>query len=125
VGIGRIADTACLGRPVQFLPSGISAARRAGLDPAVHQIGLGPDADSEQAARRARILNTVYWDDFQYLVEDARAALQSAGPDALYLQNWAAEHGERIAARANMELSNSQIAIFEAIGQILVKPEFR
>jgi len=70
--------------------------------------------------------------DFRDLVEDARAALQSAGlaeassgPDAPYLQNWATEHGQRIAARANRELSDSQIAIFEAVGQILIKPELR
>ena len=102
------------------------------LDPAVHQLGLGPTADGEAAARDAQIMGRSYDVDFRDLVEDARAALQSAGlaeqssgPDAPYLQNWAAEHSQRITARANRELSDSQIAIFEAVGQILIKPELR
>jgi hypothetical protein len=102
----------------------------AGLDPAVHQIGLWHTAEGEAVARTVPILGRSY--QVHDLVKDARAALQSAGlaeqssgPDAPYLENWAAEHGERIAARVSGELSNSQIAIFEAVGQILVKPEFR
>jgi hypothetical protein len=102
------------------------------LDPAVHQTSLAPTAEAEAAARDARILGRSYDLDFRDLVEDARAALQSvalakqsSGPDAPYLEQWAAEHGQRITARAQSELSNSQIAIFEAVGQILIKPEFR
>jgi hypothetical protein len=102
------------------------------IDPEVHQIGLGPTPEGENAARNSTIFGRSYDLDFRDLVEDARAALQSAGlaeqssgPDAPYLLNWAVEHGERITARALGELSNSQIAIFEAVGQILIKPEFR
>jgi hypothetical protein len=102
------------------------------IDPAVHQLGLGPTAEGETVARDARILGRSYDLDFRDLVEDARAALQSAGlaeqssgPDAPYLENWAAEHRDRITARVAGELSNSQIAIFEAVGQILIKPELR
>ena len=102
------------------------------LDLELHQVGLGPTAEAEAAARDARILGRSYDLDFRDLVEDAKAALQSAalaeqssGPDVPYLQNWAAEHGQRITARVHGELSNSQIAIFEAVGQILIKPEYR
>jgi hypothetical protein len=109
-----------------------SFRQHAPLDPTVHQLDLVPTAEGEAAARDARILGRSYDLDFRDLVEDARAALQSAalaeqssGPDVPYLQNWAAEHGQRITARVHGELSNSQIAIFEAVGQILVKPEFR
>ena len=108
------------------------AFRQHELDPELHQVGLGPTPEAEAAARDAQILGRSYDLDFRDLVEDARAGLQSAalaeqssGPDAPYLQNWAAEHQQRITARVQGELSNSQIAIFEAVGQILVKPEFR
>jgi hypothetical protein len=109
-----------------------SAFRAHEIDPEIHQTGLGPSQDGEQAARNSPILGRSYDLDFRDLVEDARAALQSAGlaeqssgPDAPYLENWAEEHRQRITARVQGELSNSQIAIFEAVGQILVKPEFR
>jgi hypothetical protein len=101
-------------------------------DPAVHRLDLGPDADGEHAVRTLPILGRSYVHEIDDLIQDARAGLQSAalaeessGPDAPYLENWAAEHAERITARVHGELSNSQIAIFEAVGQILVRPEFR
>ena len=60
-------------------------------------------------------------------VADADAGLQTAtlagGGD--HFDNWAAEQRGRLAARVRGELSNSQIAIFNAVGQILVRPEFR
>jgi hypothetical protein len=109
-----------------------SSFRAHEIDPEIHQTGLGPTQDGEQAARNSPILGRSYDLDFRDLVEDARAALQSAGlaeqssgPDAPYLENWAEEHRQRITARVAGELSNSQIAIFEAVGQILIKPELR
>jgi hypothetical protein len=109
-----------------------SSFRAQVIDPEIHQFGLGSTQEGESAARTARILGRSYDLDFRDLVEDSRAALQSAGlaeqssgPDAPYLQIWAEEHRQRITARVAGELSNSQTAIFEAVRQILVKPEFR
>ena len=100
---------------------------RAGLDPDIHQIGVGPTHDGEMAARNAIVLGAPYQREVRDLVEDAKAGLQSAalasGGD--YLLNWALEHRERINGRIRRELSTSQIAIFEAVGQILVKTEVR
>jgi hypothetical protein len=96
-------------------------------NPELHQVGLGPDAGGERAAREARILGRDYGADITDLVEDANTALQSAalagGGD--FLASWATEHVQRISSRVHGELSNSQIALFEAVGQILITPEFR
>ena len=65
--------------------------------------------------------------DLVDMVSDAEAALQSAalagGGD--FLESWAVDARDRIESRVRRELSDSQIAIFEAVGQILIKPELR
>ena len=100
---------------------------RAGLDPAVHQLGLGPTAEGEAAARRAGIMGRDYAFDVVDIVSDAQASLVSAtlaGGDQ-YLDAWSAENGRRLSSRARTELSDSQISIFHAVGQIFIKPELR
>jgi hypothetical protein len=103
------------------------AYHRSALDGTIHRIEIFPSADGELGARNARILGRSYDLDFRSLVDDAKAGLVSAvlagGGD--YLGNWSIDHRDRIVARATQELSDSQIAIFEAVGQVLVKPELR
>jgi hypothetical protein len=110
-----------------FYRSSFAEHARAGLDPDVHQLGVGPTPEGEAAARRATIMNRSIVFDLVDLVSDAEAGLQSAtlagGGD--YLETWAGEHRDRIESRVRRELSDSQIAIFHAVGTILVKPEFR
>ena len=61
------------------------------------------------------------------MISDAEAALQSAtlGGGGEYLDSWARATRDRLDSRVRRELSDSQIVIFEAVGQILIKPELR
>ena len=110
-----------------FYRSAFTQHRRIGLDPNVHDLTAAPTPEGEAAARDAEILGRNHFLDVLDLVSDAEAGLQSAtlagGGD--HLGNWVHEHRDRLANRVRGELSNSQIAIFEAVGQILVRPEFR
>ncbi len=110
-----------------FYRAAFAQHRRNGLDPAIHQVDLTPDPEGEAVVRKTPVLGRNYVADFLDIVADAEAGLQAAvlagGGD--YLEAWEAEHSDRLTGRATAELSNSQIAIFEAVGQILVKPEFR
>ena len=69
--------------------------------------------------------------DFRDLVEDARAALQSAGlaEQTAVPMTVPAELGRRVRrtdrGTVHRMLCDSQIALFEAVGQILMRPEFR
>jgi hypothetical protein len=100
---------------------------RGDLAPDVHQVGLGPTAEGEAAARQVEIKGHNYTIDLVDIVGDAQTGLQSAalagGGD--YLDAWAGENRDRLVGRIRWELSDSQIAIFEAVGQILIKPELR
>jgi hypothetical protein len=100
---------------------------RAGLDPDVHQVGMGPTPEGEAAVRNATIMNRDIAFDLVDMVSDAEAALQSAAlaGGGEYLDGWAATTRDRIAARVRTELSDSQMAIYSAVGDILVKPELR
>jgi hypothetical protein len=110
-----------------FYRSAFVAHRRNGLDPAIHDTAMAPTPEGEAASRSAEVLGRNYVHDVLDLVSDAQAGLQSAtlAGGREYLDGWAREHRDRIESRARSELSNSQIAIFEAVRQILVKPEFR
>jgi len=101
----------------------------AALDPAVHQLGLGPTHEGEHAARNVAILGRSYFADLSDLVEDAKASLTSATladqNGGSYLQSWAEQNRDRLIGLTARQLSDAQIAIFEAVGQILIKPELR
>ena len=102
---------------------------RAGLDPAVHQLDLGPDQVGEQAARQAAILGWKHADQLLDVISDAQASLTSAAladqNGGSFLGGWAEQHRDRLAALTARQLSDAQIAIFEAVGQILIRPELR
>ena len=100
---------------------------RAGLDPAVHDVSMGPTAEGEAAARRATMLGSNIVFELVDIVSDAEAGLQSAtlAGGGEFLESWATETRDRLDSRVRSELSNSQIAIFGAVGTILIKPELR
>ena len=71
------------------------------------------------------------------MIGDAQASLTSAAladqssnstsftPGTTFLENWAVQHRDRLAGLTARQLSDAQIAIFEAVGQIFIKPELR
>jgi hypothetical protein len=116
-----------------FYWSAFDLHRRGGLDPAIHDLNVSPDRDGEQVARTARVFGRDPRIEIVDLHDDARAALQSAAladerpsvEPSSWLENWRTEFTNRITGTVHRMLSDSQIALFEAVGQILVKPEFR
>jgi hypothetical protein len=112
---------------VHFYRAAFAQHRRAGLDPEIHDTTLVPTFEGEAGARKTPVLGRNFVADILDQVADAQGGLQSAvlagGGD--YLEAWESEHRDRLTGRATSELSNSQIAIYEAVGQILVRPEFR
>jgi hypothetical protein len=101
--------------------------RRAGLDPDVHDLTMAATPEGEAVARQATILRSDVVFDLVDMVSDAEAALQSAtlAGGGEYLDSWASATRDRLDSRVRRELSDSQIVIFEAVGQILIKPELR
>jgi hypothetical protein len=110
-----------------FYRESFNQHQRAGLDPDIHELSVGPTHDGELAARNTPILGRPYDRDLLDLVEDADRALTSAtlAGGGEFLTNWSTTHRDRLVGRANRELSDAQMAIFEAVGEVLVKPELR
>jgi hypothetical protein len=110
-----------------FYRAAFAQHARAGLDADIHQIGIGPTPEGEQAARRATVLGVSHADQIVDVTRDADAALDTAilagGGD--WLDGWRSDYAEQFGSIARSALSDSQIAIYEAVGQILVKPELR
>ncbi len=98
---------------------------RAGLDPEVHQLGLQPDHSGEAAARAARILGRSFPADLRGLIRGAAGGLLSVGTGDDDARMWRLVQAKRLTDLARRELSDSQVAIHQAIGQILIKPELR
>jgi hypothetical protein len=100
---------------------------RLDFDPEIHDASVAPSHDGELAARNTPILGRPYERDLLDLVEDADRALVSAtlAGGGTFFENWSTTHRDRIVSRASRELSDAQMAIFEAVGEILVKPELR
>jgi hypothetical protein len=127
--LGSLAQHVSDGK-ASFYRQAFQQHTRAGLDPDVHQLGLGPDHHGEQAARQTAILGWKHTDELLDVISDAQASLtlaalaeQSGGGP--FLQSWADQQRDRLAGLTARQLSDAQIAIFEAVGQILVKPELR
>jgi len=110
--------------------------RKAGLDPAVHQVELQPTAEGESAARNAKIFQRDLALDIDDLVNDSAASLTStmlAANDPRTIGhvrgnifgNWQAEQHRALDGHSRRELSTAQIAIHEAIARILIRPELR
>jgi hypothetical protein len=112
------------------------AHHRNRLDPDVHQVDLRPDFHGDQAVRHAPILGRWLDSDVVDLIKDCEASLTTAAlasadsrtppatRRALY-STWHSQQHEHLTAYANRQLSDSQIAIYEAVGHLLVRPELR
>jgi hypothetical protein len=122
-----------------FLIGHVAAARRtlyhhawhihlaAGLDPSIHQLDQGPTLEGAQAAGTVEILGRSFPRDAWDLNADAIAGLDSAvlaggGP---FLESWHGDTAASLADRAAQEIGTAQHAIFEAVGQLLLKPAMR
>jgi hypothetical protein len=88
---------------------------------------MRPTPEGEAVVRKATIMNRDIAFDLVDMVSDAEAGLKSAAlaGGGEYLESWAETTRDRVASRVRTELSDSQIAIFEAVGQILIKPKPR
>jgi hypothetical protein len=141
-GKARLAELAgSLGRHLRdargaFYRRSFALHRQAGLDPTIHQTELQPTPEGEKVARDAQIFGRNADLDLAGLVEDSSTALQSAylsaaddrTPRAAAQALWSAwenDQHERLMGFAERELSDAQIAIYNAIGRILVRPELR
>jgi hypothetical protein len=116
-----------------FYHSAFHLHRQRGLSPDTHDLSIGPHPAGEAVARGTPLFGRDLYDDLGDQLEDAKAALQSAtlasgepaAEPSTWLESWRADQAERIGGTMHRMLSDSRIAIFEAVGQILVKPEFR
>ena len=110
--------------------------RQVGLDPTVHQVELQPTAEGERAVRGATIFGRNLPLDIRDLVADSAASLTSttlaandprtpAHQAAALWSTWQAEQQRRLVGHARRELSDAQIAIFNAVGRILIRPDLR
>jgi hypothetical protein len=95
--------------------------------------GLGPTTEGEQAARLAPIQGVDQASTIAASVEKARrelalavAATYNQPPQrAVGLEVWEKRHAKLIATTANLALGTSQVALFQAVGQLLIRPEIR
>lgn len=110
-----------------FYHASFNAHRSAGLDPTIHQLDVGPTPDGEQAASSVPILGRSFSRDVLDLAADTMMSLDSAvfAGDPEFVEAWHGQQPERFKRRAAAELSDAQIALYESIGQLLVKPELR
>lgn len=106
------------------------------LDPAIHQMDAQPSIDGEYMARVVKIGGRDAYKDLRRLVDRAKMALgvaASAAGDARVggnlgesiLSAWEVTHREDVYQFARVTLSDSQMALHNAVGHVLIKPELR
>jgi hypothetical protein len=121
---------------VSFYRGAFSHYRADGLDPAVHDMGLQPTPEGADVVRTAQIFGRDIGNDIDDLVEDTSAALTSAAlaatnertpavGRAAVMGAWETAHRGRLVGLAKRELSDSQMAIHEAVGRMFVLPNLR
>jgi len=134
--LGRSLTGALQDARGHFYRRAFALHRQAGLDPAVHQAELQPTSEGEQVARDAKIFGRTLQLDITGLIADSVAALTSvvlaandprtvAHVRGNLLGNWQGEQHRRLDGYSRRELSDAQIAIFNAVGRILVLPNLR
>lgn len=119
----------------EFYRDAFSLHRLYGLDPASHDLSMGPTAEGERAARTAPIAGVDQVAQLRHLIEGAREGLQLVAAtdrptDGASIRNarwgnWERANRDEIKSGVSTALSNAQIMLFEAIGHLLVKPELR
>jgi len=93
-------------------------------DPDVHQ-DVYPDPDGETAARTAQIAGIDQARDLNKLVESAKQELRTTVAATLPLAAWEHRHRDAISSRIKRHLNDAQVALHEAVGQVLIKPHLR
>jgi hypothetical protein len=100
-------------------------------DPAIHNMDVGPTDEAIRAAREAPIAGHDVNKEIDMLIQAARTELanianrSSAGPQERIaaLGTWQDRHRSAIKSYIVTALSDSQMALFHAVGHLLVKPE--
>jgi hypothetical protein len=103
------------------------------LDPEIVDPEKGPTEEGLEQATSFPILNSDQASDLALAVERARKELMlAAGAYAqeilmrpLAYANWERTHRDAITIAAIMALSNAQVALFQAVGRLLIKKELR
>ena len=103
------------------------------LDPSILIKGVGPTREGEYAARVAAIAGVDQASTISAAVEKARRELmlaeatlhhREAMRPAVFAQ-WEIKHSKSINSVTSMALGTSQVALFHAVGQLMVRPEIR
>ena len=95
-------------------------------DPAIHRTDAGPSLEGERIARTAAIAGRDQQAELLGAVGMAAAELPAAaqaGGEALTL--WEARHRDAVTRHMRTALSDSQMALYHAVGRVLVRPELR
>jgi hypothetical protein len=103
------------------------------LDPRVVDPEARPSTEGAEAAKSARIGGRDQSREVKAAVDSARLGLTLAfarptdDPSVrdAFMRNWERRHSEAIAGTTRTLLSDAQIALREAIGKIVIRPEFR
>lgn len=109
--------------------------RASGLDPAFFNADDGPGPADEKTAREHTIVGRDQYADIRGLIDSARdelelaAAIDRTSDDpsarASRWRNWEQDHRQTLWSEARSAFSDAQIELFEAVGQILLKPDLR
>jgi hypothetical protein len=102
------------------------------LDPAI-VADVGPNLDETMAAVRQPILDVDQTAELEDLVERARRELLltvgvHAGNDLMLpiaTAGWEQRHRDALTTAVTLSLSNAQVALYHAVGRLLIKPELR
>jgi hypothetical protein len=119
-----------------FYKKSFAYHRANGLDPAVHDMGLQPTPEGEEVARDAKIFDRWLEVELRDITRDSAAALTSVAlaandsrtpehaASALW-SGWQTEQHRRFGGRAKQDLSDAQVALYEAVGRMFVLPNLR
>jgi hypothetical protein len=103
------------------------------LDPEIVDPERGPTEEGLEAATSEPILNSDQASDLAVAVERARRELMlSSGAYAdqilmrpVAYKNWYMTHRDSLTLAMTMALSNAQVALYEAVGRLLIRHELR
>jgi len=119
----------------EFFRDAFRLHRLTGLDPASHDLAMGPTPEGEKFARTAPISGVDQVAQLRHLIEGARDGLGlvastdrptdgAAIRDARW-GTWERANADEINSAIRVALSDAQITLFELVGHLLVKPELR
>jgi hypothetical protein len=103
------------------------------MDPEILIPGIGPTEEGNLAAQRALIKGKDHGAQVDEVIARAQHGLAlayratQAKPKELrqHAERWHSQHKEAIGRVASQALSTSQVAIFHAVGKMMIRPELR